>query len=144
MTPERQYSEILANLSNQTPLDLDRVLFEEKASRAPGDPSRQPFPPSVALWEKREEEPSYIGLRIKEPIEEPAFLAARLASIALERHVYPVFISYIARSGMQQFGFRVEQVTGLSEEAQQEFERQLSRFWNFALLIDASDINLMG
>jgi hypothetical protein len=144
MTPERDFTSILANLSRQRPTDLDPVLFKAPKSGALQSPSTSGFAPASSLWTRAEDGPSYIGLRIKSPLEHPERMAARLAAIALERQIHPIFISYISKSGLQQFGFRVEQLSGLSEEAQQHYEAQLKRFWRLALIIDASEIDLLG
>ena len=102
------------------------------------------LPPSATLWDMPDDGPSRIGVRIRAPVENADLLAARLASIALERDIEPVFLSYIARSGMQWFGFRVEQLSGLTEQAQQSYEEQLARFWRLALIIDAAEITQLG
>ena len=140
MTPERSYQSILMNLSRHTPLDLDPLLFDMPRVGGVSDTDFAPHPPSSLIWEPPADGASRIGLRITEPLERADVLAARLASIAIERQIYPVFMSYIAHSGMQRFGFRVEQLFGLTERAQAQFEVELTRFWRFALIIDASDI----
>lgn len=144
MIPERSYLSILANLSCRSPLDLDTLLFDAPLSGSDIDAGAAAFPPSSSLWSLTDDGPSRIGLRIRAPIENADVLAARLASIAVERQIYPVFLSYIDQSGMQRFGFRVEQLSGLTEEGQAQFEAQLARFWRFALIIDSSEIEQLG
>lgn len=136
----RTYEEILANLSRNEPFDLDGIIRSAPGTVNVSDPRLPSSLPSATLWEMPEDIPSRIGVRIKTPIENADLLAARLAAIALERDIQPVFLSYIARSGMQRFGFRVEQLSGLTEQAQQSYENQLTRFWRLALVIDAAEI----
>lgn len=144
MKPERDMLSILANLSPHVPLDLDAAIFEAP-DRAPDHaPAPRAAPPCATLWTMPEADMSYIGLRITAPIQHEERLAARLAAIALERRIQPVFLSYIGKSGMQRFGFRVEQLTGLTPSAQKEFEAQLVRFWGLALVIDASQVAHLG
>ena len=144
MTVDRDYASILANLSRHRPIDMDNVLFDTPKSTAMSAPCASPFPVSSVLWKMHEQGYSYIGLRITKPIEAPETLAVRLCAIALERQVHPIFLSYIAHSGMQQYGFRVEQLMGLTELAQQQFEQQLQKFWQLALVINASEIGDLG
>ncbi len=144
MIPERDMLSILANLSPHVPKDVDAALFDAPTPGSILAPTACNAPPSTAIWRAREADMSYIGLRVKAPIAHEAQLAARLAAIALERRIAPIFLSYIGRSGMQRFGFRVEQLAGLTPEAQQEFETQLVRFWGLALVIDASQVAHLG
>jgi hypothetical protein len=140
MMVKRDYVSILSNLSNRAPVDLDASLFGIDARGEHGRLSDLPFPPCSNLWEMKDANASYIGLRVRAPVQNPGFLAARLAAIALERQIQPVFLCYIENSGMQRFGFRVEQLSGIPEDAQQQFEDQLVQFWRLALVIDASEI----
>lgn len=144
MTPERGYMSILTNLSRQAPLDLDAKIFEpvQIAHETPIELSS--FPPPTALWNMRGEGPSRIGIRVTEPIENVQFLAARLASIALERQVFPIFLNHLSKSEMHRFGFRVEQISGVDIDARSQFEAQVTRLWRLALIVDASDISRLG
>jgi hypothetical protein len=145
MIPERDPLAILANLARQAPRDIDPLLFEAPQRGAVAEETAGPgFPPSPALWDRAEEDVSRIGVRIRQPLEQPDVLAARLAAIAVERRVHPVFLSYVAHCDMQRFGFRVEQLHGLTADTQMLFESQLVRFWRLALVIEASDIAHLG
>jgi hypothetical protein len=144
MIVRRTYEDILANLSRNQPLDLDRIISGEQRTGRASDLQPSSLPPAAALWDMSEDGPSRIGVRIKAPVQDAELLAARLAAIAVERDIHPVFLSYIARSGMQRFGFRVEQLSGLTEQAQQCFEDQLTRFWRLALIVDAEEIKRLG
>ncbi|MEE4186884.1 MAG: hypothetical protein V2I76_00365 [Roseobacter sp.] len=144
MIPERSHLSILANLTSQAPLDLDPLIFDRLKAADKCYPAEEAFPPSPAIWERPDGGPSYIGVRVRAPIKNTDFLAARLASIAVERQIHPIFLSYISKSGLQRLGFRVEQLFGLTEQSQARFEKQLSQFWRFAMVIDASDIDRLG
>lgn len=141
MIVKRDFLTILSNLSNRRPVDLDSTVFAARNKSKRGAAGILAFPPCAALWEFKNSGNSCIGVRIRAPLENPEFLAARLAAIALERQINPIFLSYINRSEMQQFGFRVEQLSGLPKGAQQQFEAQLVRFWQLALVIDSSEIS---
>lgn len=144
MIVRRSYEDILANLSRNRPLDLDRLISCERRTEHVSDPRSPSLPTSATLWDMPEHGPSRIGVRVKAPVENADLLAARLAAIALERDIQPVFLSYIARCGMEGFGFRVEQLSGLTEQAQQGYEKQLARFWRLALVIDVEEIQHLG
>jgi hypothetical protein len=141
MNPERSYSSILANLSRNAPLDLDPLIFDPSPAGQLSAPEAASFAPSKAIWDLPDGGPSRLGVRFRTRVPDADVLAARLAAIAVERQIHPVFLSYISNCEMQRFGFRVEQLYGLSEPAQVVFETQLARFWRFALIIDASEIS---
>ena len=144
MTPEQSPRSSLANLSRDTPLDLDPLIFDASPDRHSDISQPVLIPPSTALWRGSGERSPRIGIRIREPLLEAHFLAARLAAIAFERHVVPVFLNHVASSGMQGFGFRVEYISG-STEAEREFcEQQIKRFWNLAIVVDAVEIDQLS
>lgn len=143
MLSKVNYTALLANVNPGAPRDIDTVLFDapDLAETLDIAPKGATFSPR--LWPFADPNVSFIGCRVKTPIEHPEHLAARLAAIALERQVHPVFLSYIEDCGMQRFGFRVEQLSGLIQDAQEDFEAQLEQFWQFALTLDAADLNLL-
>ncbi|MGA9436262.1 MAG: hypothetical protein WBV62_18685 [Roseobacter sp.] len=140
MIPKQDYKAILTNLTSQKPLDLDAAIFDASKVCDIVELDTATVPSNSVLWQFSDPSRSHIGFRVKSPIKNPDLIAARLASIALERRVFPVFLSYIADCGMQHFGFRVEQLSGLSTDTQLQFEQQLAVFWNFALVVDAAEI----
>ncbi|WP_299506693.1 hypothetical protein [uncultured Roseobacter sp.] len=144
MTPEQDYHAILAHLSRHEPLALDRLVFDAATPAPDAEVHLARFPPSAAIWDTPADRQSRIGIRITAPVENADFLAGRLASIAVERQILPVFLSYIGTCGMQRFGFRVEQLSGVPKEAQDHFEAQLTRFWRLAMIVDASEIDRLG
>ncbi|MBW4708919.1 hypothetical protein KX928_14110 [Roseobacter sp. YSTF-M11] len=144
MSSDPKYLSLLADLATQDPLDLDPLIFDVP-QRAPASDFKAPaLPPSTALWKTSEDGASHIGLRLTRRLENPSFLAARLAAIAVERQIIPVFLSHIGVSGMQRFGFRVEQMSGTTDAERAACEDQLRRFWNMAMIIDAADIEKLG
>lgn len=140
MISSPDYVSILSNVSRHTPLDLDRALFGRPDEGALVELDTTCTHQTTCLWPSSDPSVSNIGCRVKTPIKDPQYLAARLAAIALERQIHPIFLSYIADSGMQRFGFRVEQLSGLEEAAQLQCEAQLTNFWNFAIVFDASEL----
>ncbi|TCM84995.1 hypothetical protein EV216_10980 [Rhodovulum steppense] len=63
---------------------------------------------------------SRIGVRLAEPLDNPARAALRLAAAAVERHVFPVILSRIDQSWFECFGFRVERVPPGDESGGQD------------------------
>lgn len=76
-----------------------------------------------------------IGLRVTEPPADAADRAMRVTAFALERDVEVVVMSDVDRSGFERFGFRVERVSGDSEEARAACEEQIQRFWSIDLVL---------
>lgn len=143
MISKQDYTAVLANLTRHKPLNLDAAIFDAPKVGDVVDLDASKVLLNSKLWQFSDQTGSHIGFRVRSPIEDPDRIAARLASIALERQVFPVFLSYIADCGMQHFGFRVEQLSGLSADTQLHFEQQLTAFWNFALVVDTTDIELL-
>lgn len=140
MITKTDFNAVLSNIGRQSPLDLDERLFEPKEMGALFDVDAADGPLGDRLWSFSDPSISFIGCRVSAPLEHPDRLAARLAAVALERKVHTVFLSYVPDCGMQRFGFRVEQLNGLTEDAQQHLEAQLVRFWKLAMVLDASEL----
>lgn len=131
--------EILGRLTDASPVDLDAPPGD--AAPAPGgrletDPGT---PLSPALW-PRHEGWACIGIRVTEPVADVTTLARKLAATAVERGILPVILTSLDQSGFESFGFRVERLSGASGEERAEEEAELMGFWNFALILDASDM----
>jgi hypothetical protein len=73
---------------------------------------------------------------------DPGAAALRLAAVAVERGIMPVILSTIDMSGFERFGFRVERLPA-EPALRAEAERELIRFWDLSLIIDAEDIGLL-
>jgi len=127
MTISSKYAAILGNLTRNTPLQIDPLLF--------GDSPKQGA--NLAFIDPR---PTVFGIRVSHPIADQHAVAADLAAVAVERQIIPVFLSRVGDCGMQRFGFRVELIGGANEDEMHACEEQVSRLWNLAIIIDAADI----
>lgn len=138
-----KYQMVLANVSPFQPTDIDD-LFETDPVPSP-DPIPRPvsqIPPSSVLWTKdTEDDVSHIGIRIRAPIEAPERLVGRMAALAVEKRIVPIFISWIGDCRLQHYGMHVEQISGPTEAARDDYEEQLSRLWNLAIIIEAEEID---
>ena len=133
------WSAILAGLSPHRPVELDPPMPQDvPASRL----HARCRPPSVALFPLSEERAG-LGIHVKQPLENPAALAARLAAIALERELMPVILSEVPRTGLERWGFRVERVVGATEDDRASMIEDLKAFWSIAVVIDAAEIPLL-
>ncbi|WP_298918348.1 hypothetical protein [uncultured Roseobacter sp.] len=144
MTLCEEYQALLTNLSPQAPLALDPLIFDPTDRAEPaanGDPG---FPASYKLWSLLEERHSCIGIRLREQLANPHVVAARLAAMAVERQIIPIFLTYISTSEFQRFGFRIEHVAGCNDIQREASEEQIWRFWNLAMVIEAKDIEKLG
>ncbi len=144
MILEQDYARILANLSRAAPEDLDAAVFEapKRAARCGFDPAQRL--PATALWAFSDERVSRVGIRIVTPVNQPEFMVARLAAIAIERKVLPIILSHIGASDFTRFGFRVEHVSGATADERRQCEEQIKRFWKLAMIVDASDVARLG
>lgn len=136
------YMAIIRNITPHAPIDLDGVIGTQ------GAPSTEVVaqmmntaPPSKALWQRPDDDTSYIGIRITAPIAAQEQVAMSMAAIAVERQIMPVFMSWIGNCGLQRFGFRVEHVAGKRDADKLAAEEQLKRLWNLAIVIDANDVS---
>lgn len=144
MTRER-WLDVIARLSAEEPVDLDPVL-SGAAPLPPGDAPPDAGAPAVLsakLW-ARDDTVSCIGVRIDRPPEDPRRLALRLAAAAVERGVVPVILSTLPRTGLEQFGFRVERLPEGPPEAQALCEAELRKFWDIAIVVSVSDVERLG
>lgn len=145
MTTEEKYLSVLTNISPNAPLDLDPLLFSSASAKPVNAVGKGgSFPPSAKLWDRVEDQTTYIGIRVKTPIREPQTVGAYLAAAAVERHIVPVFLSWNGLCGMQQFGFRVERISGATEAECIHCEEQVVRFWNMAIVVDVADVTGMS
>ncbi|MCB2135849.1 MAG: hypothetical protein KDE08_07875 [Rhodobacteraceae bacterium] len=140
---------VLSRITPFVPDDLDAVIMPDSPTAAAPDgvflASIAPAPtPSSRLWDRVENEQSYLGIRLTAPHPNAAEAAIRLASAALERGIVPIILSRIDTSGFERFGFRVERVTGLDAAECSAAEAELMRFWNMAIVIDAADVAALG
>ncbi len=145
MSLSPKYAALLANLSRNTPTQVDPLLFEHSPTEGCDIAFVDTRPPvSAKLWARPEDETSYIGIRVTSPIANQHEIAADLAAAAVERHIIPIFLSWVGQCGMQQFGFRVELIGGANIAETQACEEQLKRLWNLAIIVDVADISSFG
>ena len=141
MTGVPTYLQMLANMSRHAPLDLDALIFPTTTKGANLSTSNQSrYAPSDKLWTRTQDDTSYIGIRVTEPIKVQQNLAACLAAAAVERQIIPIFLSWVGPCGMQRFGFRVEHIAGTTDDERTHCEMQIKRFWNLAITVDARDV----
>ena len=142
---EQTWFDMIARLSADEPTDLDPILTD-------GLPAPDFFPPPIPgastvlsskLWD-RDETVSHIGVRIDRPPKDARRLALRLASAAAERGVVPIILSTLGRTGLEQFGFRVERLPEGPPEAVAILEAELRKFWDMPIVISLSDVERLG
>ena len=142
---------VLTHVSPHEPLDLDAKIFgigDEKTA-SPMSPALErshefSAPPSVRLWERDISGISFLGVRVTAPLPDCAYTALRLAAAAIERGVVPIILTTLPNSGFERFGFRVERLPNGSADEISAYEEELSRFWNIAIIIDATEVELVG
>ena len=136
--PTTRWEAVLARLTRHEPLDLDDLL-RPLDPRAGGERGRDHLPAGVGLTpfapQFKEEGGVAVGVRLREPPEDPAGLAGQLAAFGLERGVEVVVLSHPDYSGLERFGFRTERVVGATEAERAACERQLAAFWNLEVII---------
>ena len=133
--------DILARLQDAAPVDLDRMLDGPGAATQGATlTTADPIALSPALWSHAEGW-ACLGIRVTTPLPDVTSLARRLAATALERGIFPVILTTLDQSGFERFGFRVERLTEAGAAGE---EAELAGFWNFALILDAGDLMLMG
>jgi hypothetical protein len=134
---------ILSRLHDAEPVDLDALLAADAGPKGGALPTGAGAPLSPALWQF-DAGWACLGIRVTEPSEDVTALARHLAATAVERGIIPVILSTLDQSGFERFGFRVERLSGATPEARAAEEAELQGFWNFALILDAADLALMG
>ena len=145
------WSAVLSRITPHAPIDLDQDIFAAAAgaqgsgAAAEGMANGQPMPElSADLWHRGDELRSFIGVRVTRSLADCAPVAVKLAAAALERGVVPIILSTLPNSGFERFGFRVERIPEGQGAATEQFEKELSRFWNLAMIIDCADVVRIG
>jgi hypothetical protein len=140
-----RWFDVIARVSADAPADLDEILDAGAPDRVI-EAAPLPLGPAVmssALWE-RDEAVSHIGIRIDRPPKDVRRLALRLASAAAERGVVPIILSALGRTGLEQYGFRVERLPEGPPEVVALFEAELRKFWDMPIVISVSDVEALG
>lgn len=144
---------VLLRISPNAPFDLDAGIFgavDRQATAAlPTDRQSEGLPeplvpPSARLWQRRDPDAAYIGIRVTRPVPDIAQVVLRLASVALERGVIPVILTTLDNSGFDRFGLRVERLPSGPEGKRRRFEEELTSFWALSIIVDADEIALLG
>ena len=117
--------------------DLDPVIAPTDPRHAPG--GRDLFPaidsvlrPTTAM---KRGDAVCIGLRVSAALPDAADRAMRLVAFAAERDVEVVVLAETPYTGLERFGFRIEQIVGDTPEARATCEAQIRRFWNIDLVL---------
>jgi hypothetical protein len=134
----KHWSALMSRIGPHDADDLDPLLAPHDPRR--GEPGRDVFPlpegvlmPQAAM---KRADTVCIGLRAAGALPGDApDRAMRLAAFAIERDVEVVVLSETDRSGLERFGFRVEQISGDTAEARAACEDQIRRFWNIDLVL---------
>lgn len=138
---------VLSRITPSEPVDLDYILEETRADHQTSDWAcelQAPHAPmSAKLWE-RDTSRSYIGIRVLQPPTDCVGLALRLAAIAVERNVIPILFTPLDQTGFERFGFRVERLPDATPDVQMDFEMELRRFWDMAIVLDLADVGMLG
>lgn len=102
--------------------------------------------PSGKLWPRdtAEAEVAAIGVTVLFALLDVQLLALRIASVAVERGLMPVILTTRDQTGLEPYGFRIERLTDRDGVPDAVEMAELSAFWDFALVIDAADIALLG
>jgi hypothetical protein len=140
-----RWFDVIARVSADAPADLDEILNAGSGTQVPVA-SPLPDGPAVLssrLWE-RDDAVSHIGIRIDRPPRDVRRLALRLASAAAERGVVPIILSSLGRTGLEQYGFRVERLPEGPPELVALFESELRKFWDMPIVISMSDVESLG
>jgi len=146
---EQFWLDVIARISATEPVDLDASVLWAGAKTEDAPTFRQArqntnITPSAWLWDTKEPEQSYIGIRVDERPADCSRPALRLAVAALERGVVPIIITTLAYSGFERFGFRVERIMGDNAVERQRLRDEIRQFWNIALVIDITDVTSIG
>ncbi len=116
MLTEDYWQAVISQLRSTVPVDLDDLVdTPSRADRgtAAADASSVWVPPFGNAMDAGRLMPGpTIGVRVSRPVEDPVVVALRLASAAVERHVVPIMLTPLARSGFERFGLRTERIGG--------------------------------
>ena len=135
MSNRDRWLNIIDAISPQMPEALDSVVED-----GPLPPKgRLLFPTASAepapAYEFDDEETITFGARITKDTPDRLALAMTLAQMALEKGAEAIILSHVDDPLLDRFGFRVERVSGETDEERAASEAQLVRFWNIVFVI---------
>lgn len=145
MTDDTRFLDLLTRISPNRPIDIDPLLFGATEVPTTGHVAQaMGHPPPATLWQRDEFGRSFIGIRMRTPVEAADALATAVTAAAVERQIIPIFLSWDGACDMQRFGFRVEYITGADEDACTAMETEVARFWNLAIIVDAEAVSALS
>ncbi len=98
---------------------------------------------SAYLWQHDNPNGAFLGVRIKQFPDDIAQLAISLASLAIEKQLYPIILTTLDDTGLQQYGFRVERIAGETPLEITQCEREFTAFWGLVVIVDLDQITTM-
>lgn len=145
MTAPDQGLTMAARLTAHSPVDLDTAIWGAKnTDQIGGELGRRPGAPknlvSPICWPAKDPDTLHMGIRVTSKIKDPLELATALIAMATERGITPVIFSHIDRTALEQFGLRIEHVTGPDPQARHDCEKELMQYFQMAIVMDARDL----
>lgn len=133
------HADWLASINRITPhqpTNLDHILQpHDPRAKTPGRAVASAEVAHSAIPDYGRDDIGYIGFRLREAPENPADMAMRLAALAIEKAAQPILLSYVEYTGLEPFGFRVERITGETEEEQLAWEAQIRALWGIEIIL---------
>lgn len=131
-----RWREVLARITPNRALNLDEITAKHDPNTAKKF-GRVLFPKidGCLIGNNLISERPAIGVLVDAFQNDSAALAARLASLAIERDCEIIIMSDGAVSGLERFGFRTERIGGETGEEREACLEQLKRFWNIEIVI---------
>lgn len=134
---ELSWADVTAAITPLKPRDLDGLIEEITPNDA--TPKGLTFPVDAAAASSpmtfKDENTVCFGARITKDTQNKVALAMTLAQMATENGGFPIILSHLDVSGMEQYGFRVERIGGSTPEEIAACEAQVCAFWNIVMVI---------
>jgi len=134
---DMNWADIVASITPLEPTDLDGIidtlrppLSDSKQTVFPVETVKNPIPVQF-----RDETTVCFGARVTKDTPDRLGLAMTLAQMAAEKGAFPIILSHLDYSGLEQFGFRVERVAGKNAEEIEACEAQICEFWKIVMVI---------
>ncbi|MBF9031731.1 hypothetical protein HKCCE3408_15125 [Rhodobacterales bacterium HKCCE3408] len=141
------WMDVISRITQNAPLELDTDELRQQdtpdAEALEVVRRKQAYLPA-SIFPQRDGETMSLGIRVTEPVADIATVGLHLATLACERNVIPIIISTVDVSGFEQFGFRVERVSGSDAAEAEAQEEELKRFWNLVIVVDIESVTLMA
>ena len=134
---ELNWAHVVSTITPLEPSDLDGIIDGIKTENPKVNATGFPIDaavPSLPL-DFEDEKTVCFGARITEATPNRVGLAMTLAQMAAEKGAFPVILSHLDYCGLEQFGFRIERISGGTEEEIAACEAQVCKFWNIVVVI---------